>query len=214
MKRALTTAGVLLALAPPLSAHRLDEYLQASRVSLGRTSVVLEVDLTPGVSLAGEIVALIDRDRDETISPAEAKSYAERVLADIDVELDGQAIDMTLIHVETSSIDETLHGMGTIQVRGEADVVPLSMWRRQRQLHVRNNHRPRSSVYLVNAMIPGDDSITVVAQTRDETQRDAHIDYRVSPRSARYLYWPLFGLLVGGWWLVTGRAHERLTTFQ
>jgi hypothetical protein len=212
MKRVLAAAVVFLALAPPLSAHRLDEYLQASRVSLGRTSVVLEVDLTPGAGVADEIVAQIDRDRDKTISPVEAKSYAERVLAEIDVTLDGHAIDMTLIHVEAPSIDEMRHGMGMIQLRGIADVVPASMWRRQRQLHVRNNHHPRSSVYLVNAMIPSDDNITVVAQTRDATQREARIDYTVGPRWPKYVYWPVFGLVVGSWWLVKARAHERLTT--
>src|SRR5688572_3592365 len=205
MKRALAVAAVLLALAPTLTAHRLDEYLQATRVSLGRTSVVLEIDLTPGATVASGIVAQIDRDRDKTISPAEAKAYGERVFAEIDVELDGHAIDMTLIHVETSTIEEMLHGMGTIQVCGAADVVPVAMWRRQRQLHIRNNHHPRSSVYLVNAMIPGDDGTTVVAQTRDATQREARIDYALSPQWSKYAYWPIFGLVVGGWWLVKAR---------
>lgn len=68
----------------------LDEYLQASRVSLERTDVSLQIDLTPGASVADSIIALIDRDGDNTISPSEAEQYGRVVLADIVLELDGR----------------------------------------------------------------------------------------------------------------------------
>ena len=192
---AAATVGFFLLISASPSAHRLDEYLQAARVSLERTQVTLEVDLTPGVSVADGIIALIDRDGDNRITPFEARSYAEGVLGDVVVELDGRSVAMTLAHVEAPSTDEMRHGMGTIQLQAVGDVEQVAMWPRQRQLHLQNNHHEASSVYLVNALIPSDNGITVVAQTRDAKQRDVSIDYSVSPQWLKYLYWPIVGIV-------------------
>jgi hypothetical protein len=59
-------------------AHRLDEYLQATRLSLDLDRVGVEIDLTAGVSLAAQIFASIDTDRDGRISIAEGEAYARR----------------------------------------------------------------------------------------------------------------------------------------
>ncbi len=202
-------AGVLLALSESPSAHRLDEYLQAARLSLGRTQVTLEVDLTPGASVADSIIALIDRDGDRTITPLEAQSYGQAVLSKVVVELDDRPVRLTLAHVESPSTDEMRHGMGTIQLRAVGDVEQAGLWRRRRQLHFQNNnHHEASSVYLVNALIPSDGGITVVAQTRDAKQREARIDYSVSPRWPGYLYWPVVGAVA----LVFVFRRLRLTT--
>jgi hypothetical protein len=194
----------MLALSAKPSAHRLDEYLQATRVSLERTQVTLEMDLTPGATVAASVIALVDRDGDGRISPLEARSYADVVLADVVVELDGRDIPMTLARVEAPSIDEMRRGMGTIQVRAAGHVEQGPFWRRQRRLHFRNNHHEAGSVYLVNALMPSDRAIVVVAQTRDAIQRGARIDYNVGPQWAQYAYWPIVGLVVGGWWAVGG----------
>ena len=54
---AAATAGLLLVLSASPSAHRLDEYLQAARLSLAHTRVELEIDLTPGASVADGIIS-------------------------------------------------------------------------------------------------------------------------------------------------------------
>ncbi len=188
----IATAGILLTMSASPSAHRLDEYLQAARVSLERTRVALEVDLTPGASVADGIIALIDRDGDNRISPLEAESYGRDVLTDIVLELDGQPVALTLSHVEVPSMDEMRHGMGAIQVRAGGDVAPRMSLRRE--LHFQNNHHAGSSVYLVNALVPSDRGISVVGQTRDAKQRDVRIEYSVSPQWPKYLYWPVLGV--------------------
>lgn len=200
------TAALVCALPVSASAHRLDEYLQAARISLERTHVLLEIDLTPGASVAGDIIAQIDRDGDDRISPIEARAYAERVLQDVVVDLDGAPVAMTLEYVTAPSTDEMRHGMGALQLRAAGNVQPASIWRRQRELHFQNTHRAASSVYLVNALMPIDAGVSVVGQTRDPKQREARIEYTVTPQWAKYLYWPVFGLMVGGLWLVKGRA--------
>jgi hypothetical protein len=206
---AAATAGVLLVLSATASAHRLDEYLQAARVSLTHTRVDLEIDLTPGASVADGIIAMIDRDSDKRISPLEAERYGRDVLSDVVLELDGQPIALTLNHVEASPLEELRHGLGAIQLRASGDVASRMSFRRE--LHFQNNHHAASSVYLVNALMPQDPGITVVAQTRDTTQRDARIEYSVTPQWPKYVYWPVLGLVVGGLWLVKSRAKSRST---
>jgi hypothetical protein len=185
------TAACLLTMSASPLAHRLDEYLQAARVSLARARVTLEVDLTPGAAVADGIIVLIDRDGDKRISPLEAERYGRDVLAEVVFELDGRPIALTLDHVEVPSLDEMRHGMGAIQMRASGDVEPrLSL---RRQLHFQNNHQAGSSVYLVNALLPTDEGISVVEQIRDTKQRDVRIEYRVSPWWPKYLYWPVLG---------------------
>lgn len=192
MKAAIiATAGAVLLTTVSPSAHRLDEYLQAARVSLERTQVTLEVDLTPGASVADGIIALIDRDGDSKVSPIEARSYGQDVLGDVVLDLDGRAVELTLAHVEVPSIDEIRHGVATIQLRAVGGVEQRMS--RRRHLRVRNNHHAGSSVYLVNAMIPSDAGISVLGQTRDAKQRDVRIDYDIRPRWPKYVYWPVVG---------------------
>src|SRR5690349_13371891 len=134
------------------SAHRLDEYLQASRLSLDREGLALELDLTPGAALAPAIVAMLDRDGDGVIAPAEARRYAEQVLREIAVQLDGRNLAVSLTSVEMPAIDQMTAGLGTIRVRASAAVPRLAAG--ARVLYFRNGHRPEGSVYLANALVP------------------------------------------------------------
>ena len=62
---ALLVAFVILGVR--LDAHRLDEYLQATRVAIERGRVTVEIDLTPGASLAADCFEqLLDLPRNPT----------------------------------------------------------------------------------------------------------------------------------------------------
>ena len=139
-------AAIAFAIVMPAepSAHRLDEYLQAARLSLARDRVTLELDLTPGANIATSIVALLDRDGDDTISPTEAGAYGQAVLADLVLALDGRPVALSLTRVEAPSIDEMRDGSGTIQVRaaGQVDVAASG----RRRLDFRNNHQTGGEV--------------------------------------------------------------------
>ena len=111
-------------------AHELDEYLQAARVSLARDRVVCEIDLTPGAAIAAEIVALVDRDADRLVSPAEAEAYGRAVLSDVRLEVDGRAITMALTRVDVPSVEVMTDGLGTIRLEAIANIDPLAPGRR------------------------------------------------------------------------------------
>ena len=59
-----------LATVPSAGAHRVDEYLQATRLSIDLERVDLEIDLTAGAAMASKVFAWIDTNRDGEISAA------------------------------------------------------------------------------------------------------------------------------------------------
>jgi hypothetical protein len=188
MRAAGAALVFLLASAGEVSAHRLDEYLQAARVALDRDRVTLEIDLTPGMSIASALNAVVDRDRDSAISPEEAEAYGRAVLADVVLEVDGRHVPMTLTRVDVPSPDEMRSGLGTIQVRALGQVRVAAG---RRHLRFRNNHHPDAAVYLVNALLPEHDDVDVVNQIRDRRQREVRVEYHIGP------YWPRQAAWVG-----------------
>ena len=75
MTRVVASLVLVIAAATGADAHRLDEYLQAARVAVTPRAVVVHLDLTPGVSLAADVISLLDRDGDGRVSPIEAEAY-------------------------------------------------------------------------------------------------------------------------------------------
>jgi len=68
MKRLLIAIAVL-AIPPTATAHRLDEYLQATRVSIDVDRVDLEIDLTAGTAIAkGTGIPAVSRPRNRIVT--------------------------------------------------------------------------------------------------------------------------------------------------
>jgi hypothetical protein len=173
------------------TAHRLDEYLQASRVTLDRDRIALEIDLTPGASVAAATITLLDLDGDGTISSAEAGAYGASVLKDLVVTLDRQPVVMSLTRAEVPSIAEMYEGLGTIRLTAAGQIPSLRAGRRH--LDFRNAHEPIPSVYLANAMMPDDEAVAVIKQSRDPRQQELRVDYAVAPGWRGRVSWLAFG---------------------
>lgn len=186
-------ALVLLLLVPSVAgAHRLDEYLQAARVAVSMDAVIVELDLTPGASIARAIAARVDRDDNGAVSPREAEAYARAVIADLDLSVNRQVAPLTLTRVEAPAISEMLDGVGTIRLTVHADVAMPAASRRA--IRFTNRHASGESVYLVNALTPTDRTIVLERQTRDVEQRTMELEYTVQHGQARALGWSVLGL--------------------
>jgi hypothetical protein len=177
MRRGLAALGVWLLLPSAGSAHRLDEYLQASRLGIERDRVSVEIDLTPGVAVAHEVFAWIDADGSGGISPAEADAYAHRVLDSITLDVDGRRQPLELLDRQVPSLVDMSQGIGTIRVRATAQMPAAAAG--LHRLVYRNLHRPDVSVYLVNALLPGSTAVAITAQHRDTLQHELQLDYRI-----------------------------------
>ena len=168
---------LLLALASAASAHRLDEYLQATRVSVATNRIDVSIDLTPGVAVADQVLEVVDQDRDGHVSHAERDAYAQHVLKDIRVRLDDSVLALSLVDASFPALHEVKRGLGVIRIKATAPVGPLPAGRHA--LSLTNAHLPAISVYLVNALVPKNRAITIARQARDELQKGYRLEFGV-----------------------------------
>jgi hypothetical protein len=173
-KRFVALAGILLVFAPGASAHRLDQYLQATRLSLAQNQVGVEIDLTPGVDVAPMIFSLINTDHDGRISASEGEKYAKQVVQETILEIDGHRTRLDLLRYEFPSFQEMNTGEGMIRIYARASWVGTAG---QHRLVFQNNHKPDIGVYLVNALRPGTPNIEITEQHRDPLQRGVNLAF-------------------------------------
>ena len=139
----------LLAFPSAVFAHRLDEYLQATLVVIEPGEVRLQINLTPGVDVAEQVLALIDCNRDSVISKSEITAYAESLKRDLIVRLDQRNVELKLTASDFPEPTELRTGLGIIQM--EFSVKPSSLAAGVHKLTLENRHLPGLSVYLFNA---------------------------------------------------------------
>jgi hypothetical protein len=156
-------------------AHRLDEYLQATVVVIEPESVRLQINLTPGVAVAEQVLALIDHDRDGLISTNEAVAYCELLKRDLVVRLDQREIKLKLTTSYFPGPAELRTGLGFIQM--EFSGIPGRLAASAHTLTIENRHLANSSVYLVNAAQLVSSSIQITKQTRNENQSVSEIQF-------------------------------------
>lgn len=173
-----------------VTAHRIDEYLQAARFGIDPDRVELQLDLTPGVAIIDSIVSEIDRNSDGTISSIERDAYVGAVLADLSLSLDGRALRLDPAASTFPDLDALRRGEGVIQLRATASLSHVSNG--VHNLAFKNMHRRDLSVYLANALVPSDDRVAINAQHRDEAQADLTIEYTLrGNRAPSKPIWPL-----------------------
>ena len=173
-KALFALTGIFLIFAQSASAHRLDEYLQATRLSLAANQIGVEIDLTPGVDVAQAIFAMINTDHDGTISPSEAAKYANQVVRETALEIDGHPSQLDVLRYEFPSFQEMNAGEGVIRIYARA------VWRGSAGAHrliYQNNHKTDLGVYLVNALRPGTPAIEIMEQHRDPYQRGMNLGF-------------------------------------
>ncbi len=167
--------GMVTTFALPAQAHRLDEYLQATRIDISSNRVNLEINLTPGVEVANVVLSLIDTNYDGGISTVERDAYAKQVLKAIVLEVDKQRHEMKLNRIHYPSVAEMKSGTGIIHLRASAEFAPVIPG--PHQLYFQNRHQPNISVYLINAYVPKSPAIQITGQRRDVRQTEIWIDY-------------------------------------
>jgi hypothetical protein len=173
--------GMRLALPSVADAHRLDEYLQATRIDVSLDRVELDIDLTAGVGVAPGVWGLIDTDRDGRISDVEGRRYADLVLKSVVVQVDGHARPVALVSSRFPTFQEITSGSGPIRIEARA-ALPLTSAGRH-TLRYRNTHRRATSVYLVNTLVPSTSAITLASQRRDPRQTELVLTYDVASRA-------------------------------
>jgi hypothetical protein len=170
MRRLGASALLAVSFVGLASAHRLDEYLQATLIGVTRDGIDVELHLTPGVAMLPVLIPLIDQDRDGQISAIEEHSYVDRVMREVELRVDGRSAPLSLIDSSFPTLDAMRQGLGTI-------VIKLRAARSGHEVRFENRHLPQISAYLVNCLAAPADGLIVSRQERDEAQRSIQFEY-------------------------------------
>src|SRR4051812_27235156 len=111
-------ALLLAVLAPPSAAlaHPLDVYLQATYITVAPTQLVVELDLSPGVLVAPQVLPQLDTDGDQQISDAEGQAYVDALLPNVVLQVDGQRLALAVTKIEMPTYLAVQAGYGTMRI--------------------------------------------------------------------------------------------------
>jgi HupE / UreJ protein len=193
MKANLAAAVVMvLSFRVPAPAHRLDEYLQATMLSVEKDRIQALMRLVPGVAVSPAVLAGIDANADGVISDAEQHAYAEQVLRDLSLSVDGHVLQPELLSVDFPKLEEIKQGLGEIKIEFAAKLMPGGS---NRKIVFENHHQRSLSVYLVNCLVPQDRNIQISAQNRNGNQSFYQVEYAQSVGRSDALLLPLWSSL-------------------
>ena len=195
--------AIFLCVTLPGFAHRLDEYLQATMVSVEKDRLHASMRLVPGVAVSSLILASIDTNRDGVVSEAEGQAYAHQVLRDLSLTLDGHPLAPRLVSANFPAVQEMKEGLGEIRIEFIADLPRGGI---NRKLIIENRHQSRISAYLVNCLLPHDRDIRVIAQDRNANQSLYQLNYIQANGSAKPL--------PSRWWSRAGDSLNALGGFE
>jgi hypothetical protein len=185
-KRMGTLLCLLGLFAQGASAHRLDEYLQATRITIEVHRIQIALDLTPGAAVADGIFNSMDLNHDGTLSTTEREAYAQSVMNAVLLTVDARPQIPKVEDAYFPTIQEMRNGEGVIRLRGTAVVSEILQGKHH--LAFSNSHRADIGVYLVNALVPQDERIHITAQSRDVLQQRFSLDYSVTLNENKSLY--------------------------
>ena len=178
----IVVAAFVLASGTGASAHRYDEFLQATRIGVESDRVRLEMSLTPGIAVAPAAISEIDRNGDGVFSPTERLAYAAAVLENISVRVDeGPALQLALADVNFPAPGMMRNGDAPISITLQAELPRLGSG--AHHLRFRNDNATIGSVYLANALVPDTPRIAITSQHRDADQRELTIAFTVRSAS-------------------------------
>jgi hypothetical protein len=173
-------AGMLLILLPRWAeAHPLDEVVQGAYLTLAPGEVRLELDLTPGIEVAGAFLQALDANADRIITEVEMQGYAEDVLARSTLTLDDVALSWMLNEVNMPPYQSLELGGGTVSIHAVAQH-PYSVG--AHVLSYRNDHQPAASRRMANVFLqPGEGwQYRITGQQHSDDGRQLTVTYTVA----------------------------------
>ncbi len=105
-------------------AHRIDEYLQATLLTILKDRVQASIRLIPGMLVASAIIDGVDTNHAGVFSEKEKRAYAERVVGDLSIVVDGKPAHVTLRTWSLPLPSQLRDGQGEIHVDYAIDLPP------------------------------------------------------------------------------------------
>ena len=166
-------------LAPPMAAlaHPLDVYLQATYITVAPSQIVVELNLSPGVLVAPQVLPQLDTDGDQQISDAEGQAYVVAMLRNVVLRVDGKPLALAVTKIDMPAYLNIQAGYGTIRIFTLATLAAGMTG--THQISYTNNFAPSGSAYQVNGFVDKGVAITLGKQNRDSIQQSMTMDYAI-----------------------------------
>ena len=199
---------ITLVVSTGVSAHRREDYLQAARIGVEPDSVLITLDLMPGIDVAASFISALDHDRDGALSGDEQRGYAGQMVSALEVAIDERPLQARLVSWSFPEPSAFRRGEGTIRLMIHATLPGVSAG--SHRLFFKNTHMADHSAYLANALVPESARVTVTAQRRDRDQSELTIEYTVHADSTGSgLAWVL-GSLAAAFVMVRSRRARAI----
>ena len=173
--------------------HRHETYRQSSVLSIEKDAVRAEIRLAPSADAFPMVMADIDTDGDGDISPVEQRGYAEQVLRDVWIAVDGQRVLPHFVSMRFPSVAELKAGTGRMEFQLRAE---LPGGGGNRTLTFDNRHESRIGVYEADILPSTDANIRLAGARRNGPQSSLEIDYQQTDKDSRT---PSAALFPGTW---------------
>ena len=175
-KSILILAIAALSFPVAASAHRLDEYLQATTLGLSDHSIALHLRLTPGVDVADGVIRQIDQNGDGNLSVAEQQAYVSHIAQTLTLSINGQFQLLSTKTATFPSLSAIKNGAGTIDIQFTAKT---DFKKGDYTLTYDNKGAGPDTVWLVNSLIPQSPDICITQQKRSENQSHYELHFKV-----------------------------------
>ncbi|HZQ08162.1 MAG TPA: hypothetical protein VFD70_16380 [Anaerolineae bacterium] len=164
-------------LGPPTAAlaHPLDVYLQATYITVAPSEIIVELDLSPGVLVAPNVLPQLDTNTDQQISDSESQAYADTILHNIALQVDGKPLALSITKIDMPEYLTIQAGYGTIRIFTTA-ALPNTI-NGIHTIYYKNSYAPTGSAYQVNTFVEQSAPITLGKQIRDSIQQSITVDY-------------------------------------
>lgn len=182
MKKWFKISLLLLLLSPAAFSHRLNEYLEATTISLLHGKVLVVIRLTTGTDVAAVVLKGIDLNSDNLISAKEQQAYVAQFSRDLSFTLDSLSTVLKPVFSSFPTVEAMRKGVGDIVIEYEAKMESKDS---VHQLSIQNYHHRSIAVYLVNCLLPADTNIRVMYQTRNGDQSIYRLDFTTGHSSSR-----------------------------
>ncbi|OAJ67199.1 hypothetical protein [Gluconobacter cerinus] len=160
------------------SAHRLDEYLQATTIDLARNHIALHLHLVPGVDVAKSVIQELDTNHDGTFSLFEERSYVSQIIHRLSVFLNGEQQPITLNTATFPPLKDIQGGTGVVDLQLTIITVPQIGF--NHLIYINRGSGPETA-WLVNCLLPSDPTFHILQQKRSPNQSDYQLDFQILP---------------------------------
>ena len=146
-----SASALLAVLSGSALAHPVDEVVQGAYLFLAPGEVRLQLELAPGAQVAGQVVGALDPNADGEVTDGEARAFAEGVLEQSTLTLDGTVAAWSLKSIDVPDLEMIRTGNTVLTIAATA-IRPEEAVRRH-ELTYENRYEPTETLWMANIFV-------------------------------------------------------------